>query len=406
MEPPKPNQAETKPKSPPQTGSNPFSQLGLKTGTPSNSKINITPRNTTAPGGESGPRSRSRQGGQLTQEAWEDATLSDVFRVTLDPSHRANARGEPLRFLEGVRADLESQNLPLRMDLTSLDGAIVEAGSDTTGGKPLRYLLGCWKRVMKQWRALRGASLEDPKMRVLQETKRIIMSYCVFATTMPEMFGLESDGSNPLAEALLLDSEDDGGICHDFLAEAISRFAEDESIKEALVGAMEQLSLDLSGKSMNDSFKPYVQALRTYARYQPLAEALADSPTFLPEGITAARLEKDSLLGPFFRLSPLQGEVASNYFQGARARDEAFIRNSQDALRLTLRTHQEELYDIVNCMVKNSQARSKILDWFALTVNLNHKRRAFQVEKDTVSTDGFMINVTVIHVLPISQTHH
>jgi ubiquitin conjugation factor E4 B len=398
MEPPKPNQAVTKPKSPTPAGPNPHSQVDLETSTPNSSKINITPRNIAAQGGDSSTRSGSRQGGQLTPEAWEDVTLSEIFRITLDPNRRRNARGEPLRYLEGARADLESQDAPLRMDLTNLDGAIVEAGSDTPEGKPLRYLLGCWKRVMRQWRALRGASLDDPKRRVLQETKRIIMSYCIFATTMPEMFGLELDGSNPLADALLLDSEDDGGICHDFLAEAISHFTEDESIKEALVGAMEHLSQDLSGKSMNDSFKPYVQALRTYARYQPLAEALTSSPTFLPVGVTAVQLEKNSLLGPFFRLSPLQGEVATNYFQGARARDEAFIRNSQDALRLTLRTHQEELYDIVNCMVKNSQARTKVLDWFAATVNLNHKRRAFQVERDTVSTDGFMINVTVFAV--------
>ena len=36
-----------------------------------------------------------------------------------------------------------------------------------------------------------------------------------------------------------------------------------------------------------------------------------------------------------------------------------------------------------------------MLDWFALCVNVNHKRRALQVDKKLVSSDGFMINVTV-----------
>ncbi|KAF2431845.1 putative ubiquitin fusion degradation protein UfdB [Tothia fuscella] len=396
MAPPKAGQAETTPGKQQAAASDPFdlsSQHKTPSAptTPSASRIKIN-----TPQGDSATRSRSRQGGPLTQEAWEDVTLSDIFRIALDPNHRTNVKGEPLRYLEGVRSDLESSHSPLRIDLTNLDQAIVEAGTNNKAGKPLKYLLGCWKRVMRTWRNQKSTSLDDPKMRVLLEVKRIIMSYCIFATTMPEMFEQESDGSNPLAEALLLDSEDDGGICHDFLAEAISRFAEDESIKEALVGAMEQLSRELAGKSMNDSFKPYVTALHTFSRYQPLAEALTNSPLFIPDGVTADRLEVDSLLGPFFRLSPLQGEVAANYFAGARARDEAFIRNSQDALRLTLRSHQEQLINIVNCMVKNAAARSRILDWFALTVNLNHKRRAFHVEKNTVSSDGFMINVTAI----------
>jgi ubiquitin conjugation factor E4 B len=193
-----------------------------------------------------------------------------------------------------------------------------------------------------------------------------------------------------------LDPEDDGGICHDFFVEAVSRFQEDDSVKEALVSAMEQLSRNLSKMSMNDSFKPYIQALRSYARYPALADALTRSPTFLPDGITAETIETGTLLGPFFKLSPLQGEVATNYFMGARARDDAFIRNSQDALRLTLRSHQEELYDIANCLVKSGQpGREKLLNWFALTVNMNHKRRAFQVNRNTVSSDGFMVNVTV-----------
>ena len=36
-----------------------------------------------------------------------------------------------------------------------------------------------------------------------------------------------------------------------------------------------------------------------------------------------------------------------------------------------------------------------MLDWFALCVNANHKRRAMQVDQKTVSSDGFMINITV-----------
>lgn len=62
---------------------------------------------------------------------------------------------------------------------------------------------------------------------------------------------------------------------------------------------------------------------------------------------------------------------------------------------MTLQTHQSDLLDIINHILRASKtARDKVLDWFALIVNSNHKRRAILVDQKTVSSDGFMINVT------------
>ena len=73
-----------------------------------------------------------------------------------------------------------------------------------------------------------------------------------------------------------------------------------------------------------------------------------------------------------------------------------YITNSQKALRMTLSTHQDELYAIVNAVIRSSKiSREKLLDWFAFTLNKNHKRRAMQVDPKTTSSDGFMINITV-----------
>ena len=92
----------------------------------------------------------------------------------------------------------------------------------------------------------------------------------------------------------------------------------------------------------------------------------------------------------------MQAAVTTNYFSSPKTQDKGNINNSQNALRLTLRTHQTDLLDIANHIIKTSKdAREKILDWFATCVNTNHKRRAMQVDQKTVSSDGFMINVTV-----------
>ena len=42
------------------------------------------------------------------------------------------------------------------------------------------------------------------------------------------------------------------------MMEAITRFPDDESVKDVLVGAIEFLSQQLGGMTMNDNFKPYV----------------------------------------------------------------------------------------------------------------------------------------------------
>ena len=93
----------------------------------------------------------------------------------------------------------------------------------------------------------------------------------------------------------------------------------------------------------------------------------------------------------------MQPVVAQSYFSSPKTRDRGSILQSQGSLRITLRTHQDELFDIVNRFIKVSkESRSRVLDWFALCVNTNHKRRAMRPDPRYISSDAFMVNVTVI----------
>lgn len=113
--------------------------------------------------------------------------------------------------------------------------------------------------------------------------------------------------------------------------------------------------------------------------------------------VPAPDIETQTILGPLFRISPLQGEVTKVYFSGPTTMDERQIRTSQESLRLTLQNHQRDLLDIVNLFVKaNEVTRSRTLDWFAYIVNSNHKRRAMRPDPLQLSTDGFLMNVTVV----------
>lgn len=393
-----PNPAETQPPPPPQPTQtppqqqNPFTQLGMGADTKPAPKINIKPKTATPAAG--GATQAALKNQEVSLEVWEDRTISGIFRITLDPNNTRDVHGHKLYFVAGAKSDLEDENKPLRFTTEILDQVILESASSKSEGKPLDYLLSCWKRVSRLFRGMHNKN--DPKYEIVKEARRLCFSYCIFAITLPDMFDDNPSEVNALAEHLLVDPENDRGVCHDFLNEAVSRFNEDESVKEVLVGAMEQLSQQLAKLSMNDDYKPYMLAMRNFVRYQPLLVAMAQSERFLPSGLEPRQIESKTFLGPFFRLSPMQGEVALNYFSSPTTRDKGYIANSQRALRMTLQTHQEELFDIVNCFIKTKDSREKILDWFALTVNANHKRRAIQVDPKTVSSDAFMVNVTII----------
>lgn len=378
---PKPAEPQTQPTA------NPFSQLGVKTDEPPKKRITINP----AQPSSSTPVQKPQE---LSIEAWEDRTLSNIFRITLDESHTQDAHGGKLYYVANARSDLEDEGRPIRLSTALLDSAILETASSQAHGSALEYLLSCWKRLSRLLKTTTNKT--GPRFEVVKEARRLCFSYCIFAATMPDMFGEDTPAENPLADRLLLGPDDDRGICYEFLTEASQRIGEDDMIKEALVGAMEEVSRRLAKVSMNGDYRPHMLILRVFVRFPPLVAALASSPAFLPDNIEAQDIETDSILGPFFRLSPMQGEVAMNYFAGSSAIDRGLIANAQRAVRMTLQTHQEELLDITNTFIKNKESREKMLDWLALTVNKNHKRRAMQVDRKLVSSDGFMVNVTVI----------
>jgi ubiquitin conjugation factor E4 B len=124
-----------------------------------------------------------------TLEAWEDKTLSGIFRITLKPGVARDAHGQALHYAPGVRGDLEEQNEAVRLSTGVLDQAILEVASGLGSTPPLDFLLACWKRVSRLYRGVKAGKTEDSKNRILKEARRICMSYCIFAITMPEMFG-------------------------------------------------------------------------------------------------------------------------------------------------------------------------------------------------------------------------
>ncbi|KAI0854035.1 ubiquitin conjugation factor E4 [Daldinia vernicosa] len=339
-----------------------------------------------------------------TLEDWSNRVLGDIFRITLDETHTTDSRGTKLTYLPELKTELEQSGEPMKLTASTIDSAILEAAKYVPTSKALLdYLLPCWKRVVKATKPARPLSSE--KEAVLNEAKRLCMSNCIFALTMPEYFGRDPNPNHDsLVPYLLRHHDNEDGICLDFFAEAIARIPEDDTVAPIFVDAMATMSKRLATMTMNDDYRPYINCLVTYARFPPLLNALAEHPNFrvnptpdMSKEQIALASETETILGPFFRISPLQTEVTKTYFVSPRTIDAGHVKSSQSALQMSLKAHQVDLANITNAFVRASpNARNSTLDWFAFVVNTNHKRRALQVKPTEVASDGFMVNVTAI----------
>ena len=85
---------------------------------------------------------------------------------------------------------MQGREHPRRLTIEDLDPAFLEVGSMFTRSKPLLDgFLPFWKNVMRAIKQLRDRRPDNNKLAVMLEAKRLVMSNCIFALTMPELFG-------------------------------------------------------------------------------------------------------------------------------------------------------------------------------------------------------------------------
>ncbi|OAQ79758.1 ubiquitin conjugation factor E4 [Purpureocillium lilacinum] len=389
---------------PPAPGSNPFTQLGVQSSRKDSGSSSPHRKRTAAEIGDGraatpppAARSKPAPAAQVESDAdYAHRVLTQVFRITVDPHHMISSSGQRLIFVPNLNQELNEAGEPLKLSVNVLDQAIIEACGTLPLDHPLfGYLLPCWKRAVKAHTMAKNVS--PARLEVLDEAKRLCMSNCLFSLTMPVLYGREVNADHDsLVPYLLRGITDDTGLDFEFIREAIKRFDDDEAFPALFSDAMVTISTRLSALSLGDDYKPYVQALLTYTRFPVLISNLAQHPCF-NMAQSAPGIERHTILGPFFRISPLQPEAIKSYFPGPRSLDRTRIANAQDSLRLTLRAHQDDLFVIANAFIRaGPETRSLTLNWFAYIMNMNHKRRAIQVDPREVASDGFMLNVTAV----------
>lgn len=113
-----------------------------------------------------------------------------MFKLSLREDRQKDIHGQRLYYLPALRSELEEQGREPRIDSAVLDQALLEAASNVK--RPLDYLLPCWKRICRLHKGFRRPRDDDAKFNAISEARRLCISYCMFAITMPEMFGCVS----------------------------------------------------------------------------------------------------------------------------------------------------------------------------------------------------------------------
>ena len=130
-----------------------------------------------------------------TFEKWTDKLLTSILGVTLDQNQTFDiSSGRNVTYLPALSQEIRGDGQEPLLSIDRFQEAVMEAGGMYPQSKPLfEYFLACWKRVNK-FRILRASTPE--KEDAIKEAKRLCFSNCIFAITMPEMFGYLSPMSS------------------------------------------------------------------------------------------------------------------------------------------------------------------------------------------------------------------
>ncbi|KAG4304130.1 hypothetical protein PORY_002494 [Pneumocystis oryctolagi] len=324
---------------------------------------------------------------------WQSTTLSKILQVTLD--EESHLETPSYIFLSTLRQELIDESLEPIISINTLDRVILSRLSMPSSSHPFDYLVTCWKRSVAIEKMIRRSVEAEAKINVIKEARRLFVSYSGLSITLPEMF--EHHTPIDFASKLLHELDASDGIPFDFMKALVYQFDEEGTLKDLLENVVIELSSRLSQKTIVDDYQSYIKVFNQLVTLKPFTLMVTHLPAWLPENSTAADIEYISILGPYLRLTPMQAKISELYFSNASQRFQTDISGSINSLRLTMRTLQNQLFFIINTIIRTSpECKERVLEYFARVLELNKKRKALHVDPKTISTDGYIVNITHI----------
>ncbi|TPX33649.1 hypothetical protein SmJEL517_g03534 [Synchytrium microbalum] len=371
---------------------------------------------------------------------WENVTLEFIFQATLN---KAAAEKQKYTYLSALASELQMDGSPLTFK-DSIKDSIIHARlslpeNSNPGAIPLvDYLIGAWKRVtqvrkkMEAWSksSPEASKLVDARTKVVDSIRDLILNFASLvvnpemADSFPQTEEISAKGASYLADKLLLQNADDSEdqLPPAFLAEFATKFEED-GLEETLAPVMASLTAYTRTQNVSKDVNTPLRALRTLVEIPVIARTLTKLPSWNPPGTMARTFEIITLLGPFLSRTSILPDVdpalATTYFPdsgpyqpinaGGREMDNfpvgmrmpGDIKTAQKALRDMSTTLTKNLHEIIMSIVKAApkagssgpDSKEAVLQYFADAINSNSARGKMRVDRQTVSTDGFICNI-------------
>ncbi|KAJ3088787.1 hypothetical protein HK102_007908 [Quaeritorhiza haematococci] len=374
-----------------------------------------------------------------SDEDWENKTLEYIFKSTLDS---AVASQKQYTHLQTLAEELESESTPLKQRGSMLERIIYARLSmpENANTSPITpplfdYLVGCWKRVGEIRRHVNGLverggngpakEVAKSRLGVLESVRTLVVSYSGLVVmpgmsdSFPQPEKITAMGPGYVAEKLLQKNPEDveRDIPREFLDDFVKRFEED-GLEDLFGPILTSVSAEMRTQSIVKDYQTPLRVISLLTSYKPVAAMMSTLSNWNPPNTTARTFEIITLLGPFFgrpsafpTSDPDIGKTyfaSSNPFGGAGLghsgpdidgfsigdRNPGDVRASTTTLRGVVANVQTGLYNMSMSIIKASPAaREGVLDYIATAIAKNLARGKMHVERQEVSTDGFMYNI-------------
>lgn len=336
----------------------------------------------------------------------------------------------------------------LTLDQSTLERAIMCRLSEWPGSYsnrtlwPVQYLIGCHRRSMDIYSKVHNdPTISDVErndaIEVLGLSRQLSVSYAGFILQMsmfPQPEQAQRQGGGQIVYSYLVQYGDPysgvlGGLVPEevrnstkvevihpeFLPDYVARFEEENvgEVFEQIGGCL----IDVASKiSILGDFSSALSVLMNILSHKGVAAHVCNSASFLPSSeelsnVDGRYIENRTVLGAVFGISsipdimenPLSAssggrtpDVAEKCFPGGDAGRKADIRTAATTIQSSLDQVHSFLHIITMALLKNQDAKSRVLDWFAAALSVNKERTKMRPDMKKASTDGFMLNVSAV----------
>jgi len=322
--------------------------------------------------------------------------VAKILKVSL-----TSTKLEGFYHLKDLASQLQQQGLPLHFTEQQVEVSIVERisnGFDNNSEKTIfSFLIECYDRAEKEISTAVETKKKEEFVKFLKGIKEIILMYCGIVLSEPDMF--EQPEHVAKQGSLLLVPYICGDIPGGFLQEFVTKFSNDDTLEKVFTPILADMSSKIMKTTLLEDYTPYLFGLKRITAYKEIGVVLVNHPTFFPKKKDGYGFEYECILGPFFKITAYydQPKVGEHYFGSEIERlTNQDVANIKEQLRGKIATYHNNLHAIFMNLLKPKETRDKATEWLSQCIESNASRAKIQSDIHSLSTEGFMTNITSV----------